>query len=115
MRSIPAPAVAPAEVIRLLAACLASERQHIDRLNGPLQLHAKRVTELQLPLWRKQIVEWLWEVSLLHDTCELPATSHSLHILVEWTVQAIFCIITEDSTLRIFTYVFISNNLCYCQ
>lgn len=56
-------AFAPSHVVRLLRASLASEATHDGRLAASRALHAKRSAELQLPLWRKQVVEWLQEVS----------------------------------------------------
>jgi hypothetical protein len=53
----------PAHVVRLLRASLASEAAHDTRLAASRALHAKRSAELQLPLWRRQVVEWLQEVS----------------------------------------------------
>lgn len=51
-----------AEVVRILRQVLASEATHSGRAHSTRVLFEKRRTELQLPLWRKQIVEWLWEV-----------------------------------------------------
>lgn len=48
-------------VVAVLRQCLSSEKAHPERFG--LQLFEKRTSQLHMPLWRKQIVEWLNEAS----------------------------------------------------